>query len=115
MLNRRYWLLQGLPEVLALAKVAVFGQSLPEALLTAQLFWMAWIGAEVIHGLGHTLAQVVVDQDPSAFTLGNLLEHRSPSHMAQGLLTWVPIRYASREAPRFPGWRREIRSHGNCG
>ncbi|MFM9073517.1 MAG: hypothetical protein ACKOOC_08975, partial [Cyanobium sp.] len=71
MVNNRRWVLGVLPELLALLKVAAFGPSLAEAFGWALLFRQAWIGAEVIHGLGHTLARAVLDKEPSAITLGN--------------------------------------------
>ncbi|MEB3323969.1 MAG: hypothetical protein VKM17_01370, partial [Cyanobacteriota bacterium] len=102
MVNNRRWFLGVLPELLALLKVAAFGPSLAEAFGWALLFRQAWIGAEVIHGLGHTLARAVLDQEPSAITLGNVLEHRSPLQMARGLLPLAPIGLSSCGGPAIP-------------
>jgi hypothetical protein len=77
MVNWRSCSVNGIPEVVALLKVAALGEPLAEILVSAQLFRQAWVGAEVIHGLGHSLARAVVDQDPAAISLENLLEHRS--------------------------------------
>ena len=87
----RCWFVNGLPELIALLKVYALGQPLAEVLVSAQLIRQAWIGAEVIHGLGHSLARAVVDQDAAAISLENLLEHRSMGQMAQGLIPLAPM------------------------
>lgn len=80
------FLLRCLPECLALLKVGLLAQSLPEAVLFSQLLRYSWVAAEVIHGLGHTLARALVDGDPGALCLANVLEHRSLGQLARALL-----------------------------
>jgi hypothetical protein len=95
-------LFNALPELIALLKVAALGESVWEVLICAQLFRQAWIGAEVIHGVGHSLARALVDQDPTAISLANLLEHRSMMQMAQGLIPLSPMSHPPREGPPIP-------------
>jgi hypothetical protein len=90
-LDHRVRLLHGLPEAIALLKAVVCGQSLPEAMLFSQLLRLSWLSAEVIHGTGHTLLRALLDRDAAALCLANVLEHRSPAQLAQGLLPLAPI------------------------
>lgn len=95
----RHWLISALPELLALLRVAVLARPLGDVLISAQLLRLAWIGAELIHGLGHSLARALVDQDPSAIKSENLLEHRSVIQMAQGLIPLGPLLHRPVEGP----------------
>ncbi|MEB3272135.1 MAG: hypothetical protein VKJ44_10915 [Synechococcus sp.] len=60
-------------------------------MLFSQLLRLSWLSAEVIHGTGHTLLRVLLDRDAAALRLANVLEHRSPAQLAQGLLPLAPI------------------------
>lgn len=85
------WLLQGIPETLGLLLAVVPGHSLGLACSFPLLLRLAWVTAELIHGLGHTLARAVVDGDPGAFCVENLLEHRLPGQIARLLLPLAAI------------------------
>lgn len=102
MVNWRHFCVDAFPELIALLKVAVLGESVGESLVSAQLFRQAWIGAEVIHGLGHTLTRALVDRDPAAISLENLLEHRSIVQMGQGLLPFGPLGHPPCQGPPIP-------------
>jgi len=88
---QKRWLLQGLPETLALLLAAANNQSLLAAFATSLLLRLAWVAAEVIHGTGHTLARALVDRNPRVICLENVLEHRSAGQMAQALLPLAAI------------------------
>ena len=99
-----HWLGRGGPEALALLKAAVVASSPMEALLFALLFALllrfAWVMAELIHGVGHTVARALVDQTPGVLRLENVLEHRSPRQLARRLLPFGG--WPAMEAPEAP-------------
>ena len=99
-----HWLGRGGPEALALLKAAVVASSPIEALLFALLFALllrfAWVMAELIHGVGHTVARALVDQTPGVLRLENVLEHRSPRQLARRLLPFGG--WPAMEAPEAP-------------
>jgi hypothetical protein len=87
----RRWLLRGLPETIGLLLALTRGGSPALALAWPLLLRFAWVSGELLHGTGHTLARLLVDGDPAAFRLDNLLEHRSPRRMAGALLPLAAI------------------------
>ena len=75
------------------------GRGGPEALLFALLLRSAWVMAELMHGAGHTVARALVDQTPGVLRLENVLEHRSPGHLARRLLPFGGIAGAEEPGP----------------
>jgi hypothetical protein len=55
--------------------------------------------AELMHGAGHTVARALVDQTPGVLRLENVLEHRSPGHLARRLSPFGGIAGAEEPGP----------------
>ncbi|VEP14270.1 conserved membrane hypothetical protein [Hyella patelloides LEGE 07179] len=60
-------------------------------LFYSMLLRLTWNSAIVIHGLGHTFAIAVIDQQLSILNLTNILEHRSIKTVFQSLLPFSNI------------------------
>lgn len=100
--------------------MAAQGRALPGGIALALLLRLAWVLAEVIHGAGHSLARWVVDQDPEALCLVNVLEHRSPRQILIQLLPFAPIGPLAMEPLSLPWlavgepqpWKVRIKASG---
>ncbi len=79
-----------LPELLALGLGLALGRSFLVAVALSLLIRLAWCGAELLHGAGHTLLRAGVDGDPAALSFANLLEHRPVGRVLAALLPLAP-------------------------
>lgn len=87
-----------LPELLTTLTIALMGIdnlcSLPSIvlfLILSILLRLVWNSAILIHGLGHTTAIAIVDQQLSIFSFANILEHRKIEDIFKSLLPFNPI------------------------
>ena len=87
-----------LPEVLTILMFSFVGIDNLEFLSIFLLFLMlsvllrlVWNSAILIHGLGHTIAIAFADKQLSAFSITNVLEHRSIEDVYKSLLPFNPI------------------------
>lgn len=90
----KYWI----PEFIAASILISVGleTSSPVAaslifLLCAVLTRAIWNSAILIHGLGHVVLTAIVDRDPDAFLIANILENRTISSILKSLLPFHPI------------------------
>jgi hypothetical protein len=95
----------GLPELISAILIVVVGGSTPAFGLSisdiggliVQLLGLScllrclWNSAILIHGLGHSLAQTLVEPHLRALSLQSVLEHQSPWYVARSCLPLQPI------------------------
>jgi hypothetical protein len=77
-------------------------QSLLMLLLIAVGVRVLWNSALLIHGFGHGLVRVLVDQDPAAFTLASVLENRPPGAVIRSCLPLQRIVVPSSNEQELP-------------
>lgn len=87
---------------LALGNWQHFYQGIAWCLLTSFGLRVLWNSALLIHGFGHCLIRVLVDQNPAAFTLASILENRTLAEVVRSCMPLQRIVLPSHDSQYLP-------------
>ena len=80
----------------------LFHQSIAWSLLAAFGLRVLWNSALLIHGFGHCLIRMLVDQNTAAFTLASILENRTLAEVVRSCIPLQRIVLPSRDSQNLP-------------